>query len=225
MGIFILAGGVLSAQGDILPVPPLLEGPDKLLTIQEGELTLPFGTSETLGYNGDYLGPTIRVSRGEQAAFTIKNTLDEASTVHWHGLHVPAEFDGGPRQIIEAGESWSPEFLIDQAAATLWYHPHLMGKTAEHAYRGLAGLFIVEDDYSRSLPLPREYGVNDFPLILQDRRVDRQGEIRYRPSMPDIMHGYLGNIVLTNGAYQPALSLPDGTYRFRLLNGSNSSVL
>ena len=209
---------------DSLPIPPLLEGDNLEMEIREGKLTLPFGTSRTLGFNGDYLGPTIRVSEGDDVAFTINNTLSEDTTVHWHGLHVPAEYDGGPRQVIKAGEVWKPRITIDQPAATLWYHPHLMGKTAEHVYRGLAGMFIIDDDYSRSLSLPRDYGVNDIPLILQDRDVDRSGRFAYRPSMPDIMHGYLGNRLLINGAHEPELRLEKGTYRFRILNGSNSSV-
>ena len=37
---------------------------------------------------------------------------------------------------------------LRQEAATLWYHPHALGRTGEHVYRGLAGLFIIEDDLS-----------------------------------------------------------------------------
>ncbi len=195
------------------------------MRIQKGELELPFGTSDSLGYNGEYLGPTIRAEKGDLVSFRIANEIDEPTTVHWHGMHLPAEYDGGPHQVIPAGETWRPGFRIRQNAATLWYHPHLMGKTAEHVYRGLAGLFIIEDDYSRSLPIPREYGVNDIPLILQDRRVDRDGRIRYAPRGRDVMHGYLGNIMLVNGAYEPSLELPQGTYRFRILNGSNSTIM
>ena len=210
--------------GGPFPVPPLLEGENLTLSIQEGILSLPFGRSESLGFNGDYLGPTIRMSRGDPADIKVINTLKEDTTVHWHGMHIPAEFDGGPRQVIKAGGTWQPRFTIDQEAATLWYHPHLMGKTAEHVYRGLAGLFLIEDDYSRSLDIPREYGVNDIPVILQDRRIGRDGSFSYSPRMPDLMHGYLGNVLLVNGAHQPVLQIAGGTYRFRILNGSNSSI-
>ena len=207
-----------------LPIPPVITGGRIELNIQHGELKLPFGTSQTLGFNGSYLGPTIRVSAGELADISVNNRLDEDTTVHWHGLHVPAEFDGGPHQVIPAGGSWTPRIQIRQSAATLWYHPHLMGKTAEHVYRGLAGLFIIDDEYSESQDLPDEYGVNDIPLIIQDRRIGRDGSFEYRPARPDLMHGYTGNAVLVNGAYKPFLNLKQGTYRFRLLNGSNSSI-
>ncbi len=226
ISLLLLAGSFLWADSDStsLPVPPLINGSSVTLNIQNGSLQLPFGTSDTLGFNGNYLGPTIRFSRGDSANIQVNNGLNEDTTVHWHGLHVPAEYDGGPHQIVKAGESWNPEFRINQSAATLWYHPHLMGKTAEQVYRGLAGMFIIDDSYSDSLPIPRDYGVNDIPLILQDRRIDRSGKFSYQPSRPDVVHGYTGNIMLVNGAYQPVLDTYQGTYRFRILNGSNSSV-
>jgi blue copper oxidase len=227
--IIIAVLNALPAAGETdrmsLPIPVLLESGNPELIIQEGELELPFGTSPTLGYNGSYLGPTIRIRNGDAINIKVTNTLKEPTTTHWHGLHVPAEFDGGPHQIIAAEGQWNPSFTIDQPAATLWYHPHLMGKTAEHVYRGLAGLFIIDDEYSDSLELPDEYGVNDIPLIIQDRRIDRSGSFTYQPSMPDLMHGYLGNILLVNGAFQPGLHVSGGTYRFRILNGSNSSIM
>ena len=218
------AGTKDGAERSALPVPPLLEGEKLKLVMQEGFLTLPMGTSKTMGFNGDYLGPTIRVSNGDLVDIEVQNTLKEDSTVHWHGLHVPAEFDGGPHQIVEAGSTWNPKFAIDQKAATLWYHPHLLGKTAEHVYNGMAGLFYIEDDYSKSLPIPKEYGVDDFPLVIQDRRLDKNGQFAYNPGGRDIMAGYTGNIILVNGAYEPYLDLKKGTYRFRVINGSNSSI-
>ncbi|MBI9103981.1 MAG: multicopper oxidase domain-containing protein [Spirochaetales bacterium] len=219
-----LLSAEISVETQNLPIPPIIEGNKIELDIQKGVLELPFGTSETLGFNGNYLGPTIRISNGDNANLILNNNIDENTTVHWHGLHVPAQFDGGPHQIIQSGESWNPQFTIKQAAATLWYHPHLMGKTAEHVYRGLAGMFIIDDEYSKALNIPQDYGVNDIPLILQDRRVGRDGSFEYRPSRPDIMHGYTGDVVLVNGAYNPVLELNKGTYRFRILNGSNSSI-
>jgi FtsP/CotA-like multicopper oxidase with cupredoxin domain len=229
--LLLAAGGLLVAESGsetaagLLPIPPIIGGEQIRLRIQAGELELPMGSSRTLGFNGDYLGPTIRLRRGEVADIRLENSLAEDTTVHWHGLHVPAEFDGGPHQVIRAGSDWNPRFTISQPAATLWYHPHLMGKTAEHVYRGLAGLFIIDDEYSDSLNIPKEYGVDDIPLILQDRRFERDGSFRYAPFPPDIMHGYIGNAVLVNGAYEPLLKLDRGTYRFRLLNGSNSSIM
>lgn len=75
--------------------------------------------TDTFGYNGSFLGPTVRVRDGEEVKFKIKNDLDQVTTVHWHGLHVPARWDGGPHQIIMPGEVWKPNFTIKQQAATL----------------------------------------------------------------------------------------------------------
>ncbi len=215
-----------------LPVPPVLEAETAAdgtkvysMTAREGVREFfPGASTETAGYNGSYLGPTILVRRGDRVRFRIKNELEDATSVHWHGAHVPAEMDGGPHQGIETGAVWSPEFLIDQEAATLWYHPHLIPTTAEQVYRGLAGLFIIEDEHSDSLDIPSEYGTDDIPLIVQDRKFDRDGTFAYGPGMPEIMHGYQGNVVMVNGAIQPYLDADKPLIRLRLLNGSNSSI-
>ncbi len=181
--------------------------------------------TRTLGYNGGYLGPTIRLRRGESVEIAVENNLSETTTVHWHGAHVPAEADGGPHQRIAPGNTWTAAFTVDQEAATLWYHPHLLGTTAEQVYAGLAGFLIIDDKGSDSLPLPKSYGENDIPLVLQERRFARDGTFSYRPRMPDVMHGYFGNALLANGVIEPYFEVSDGVVRMRLLNGSNSSLL
>lgn len=225
------SGSALAAQSRNipLPIPPLLDAKinDGLLglTVQEGSRTFfPGLNTPTLGYNGDFLGPTLRVRNGERIRLQIQNNLKESTTVHWHGLHVPARWDGGPRQVIEAGAVWRPDFHIKQEAATLWYHPHALGRTGEHVYRGLAGLFIIEDDLSDKLPIPRDYGVDDIPLVFQDRRFYEDGRFAHVTSGHDIMHGVVGNHVLVNGVIEPGLAVPQGVVRFRMLNGSNSSI-
>jgi blue copper oxidase len=212
-----------------LPIPPLLQDlnpdPNKAefhLTAAPGITEILDGVeSETLGYNGNILGPVIKVREGEEVKVKMKNNLDEATTLHWHGLRVDAEDDGGPHSGIKPGETWEPEFTIEQPAATLWYHPHMMHSTAKQVYEGLAGLFIIEDEVSDSLEIPKDYGVNDFPLIIQDKRLDSSGNMQYDPGMNDIMMGLYGNAFLVNGAISPYLEAPKGMVRLRLLNGSN----
>jgi len=215
-----------------LPIPPLLENLDKsgqtarfALDIQQGEMHFfPGKSTASLGYNGNFLGPTIRVRNGQHFSMNARNTLGQKTTLHWHGLHVPAQWDGGPRQPIAAGSIWKPEFTIKQEAATLWYHPHAMGLTGEQVYNGLAGLFYIEDDFSDSLDIPKNYGVDDIPLVIQDRRFFSNGQFAYTQSMHDVMNGVIGNYMLVNGAIQPTLSVHAGQIRLRLLNGSNSSI-
>jgi FtsP/CotA-like multicopper oxidase with cupredoxin domain len=52
--------------------------------------------TRTWGFNGDYLGPTLRAERGERVLVNVVNGLEEPTTVHWHGMHLPARMDGGP---------------------------------------------------------------------------------------------------------------------------------
>lgn len=136
-----------------LAIPPLLEptvGADGRktfdLTLQAGRAELLAGTAtQTWGINGDYLGPTLRAERGDDIRVNVTNTLDEPTSLHWHGMYLPAASDGGPHQPVEAGGTWSPTWTVDQPAASLWYHPHLHGTTADHVYQGLAGMFILDD--------------------------------------------------------------------------------
>ena len=69
----------------------------------------------------------------------VTNSIGEETTVHWHGLHVAPENDGGPHTIIDPNTTWSPKFTVLDKAATYWYHPHAHGSTAKHMVEGLAG--------------------------------------------------------------------------------------
>lgn len=215
-----------------LPIPPLLEnldtsGATAAFSMEARKGVMHFVANKetaTMGYNGNFLGPTIRVRNGQHFRMNFKNSLDQTTTLHWHGLHVPAQWDGGPRQPVAAGKVWKPEVTINQEAATLWYHPHAMGRTGEQVYNGLAGLFYIEDEVSDDLNIPKTYGVDDIPLIIQDRRFFRNGQFAYSQNMHDVMNGVIGNHLLVNGTVQPSLSVPGGLLRLRLLNGSNSSI-
>src|SRR3546814_5674850 len=90
---------------------------------------LPGVRTATWGFNGSILGPTLRARRGESVAVHVENALTEPTTVHWHGMHVPARADGGPHQTVPAGGRWQPRWQVRQPAATLWYHPHPHGAT------------------------------------------------------------------------------------------------
>lgn len=191
------------------------------LTAQEGTSSfLPDVETPTWGYDGAYLGPTLRAERGERVAVEVTNSLDETTSVHWHGMHLPAEMDGGPHQEIEPGATWRPTWEIDQPAATLWYHPHPHGATEEHVYRGLAGMFILDDDASRAAELPHEYGVDDVPVIVQDKRIGDDGELELGDDGGE--PGTLGDVVTTNGTVGAYHEVTTERVRLRLLNGSTA---
>lgn len=206
---------------------PRLENGEKVfdLTAQPGETEFLDGQrTETLGFNGSYLGPTFRVHTGDKIRMNVTNTLSDSTTVHWHGMHLPAVMDGAVHQVIQPGESWQPYWTITNEAAPLWYHPHLMDKTGEQVYRGLAGMFIIDDNHSASLPLPKDYGVDDIPLIVQDREFDENGQFVYDRERTDVLGptGMLGDKILVNGTYAPYVDVPAKQIRLRVLNASNA---
>src|SRR6266542_2265072 len=150
---------------------------------------------------------------GAKVRINVTNTLPEATTLHWHGMHLPAKADGGPHQLIAPGATWSPTWTIDQPAATLWYHPHPHGQTEDHVSRGLSGLFLLDDPQSRALALPKRYGVDDIPVIIQDKRFRADG---------GLASAKLGGDILINGTYDPHLRVASQLVRFRLLNASTA---
>ena len=174
----------------------------------------------TWGVNGSFLGPTLRLRRGDTVEMNVANELPEATTLHWHGMHLPAAMDGGPHQMVEAGGSWRPTWIVDQPAATLWYHPHPHGETAEHVQRGVAGMIIVEDPEAEA-ELPAEYGVDDVPVIIQDRSFDGDNQFATDDKFLSNV-GILGDEVLVNGTHSPYFEATTERVRLRLLNGSNA---
>ena len=208
-----------------LPIPPLVEGSDGSpiqLSIREGEWAFNPGIkTSTLGFNQNYLGPTIRTRRNSELNLHYHNTLTEGVAVHGHGLHVPGDVDGGPQLEMPPGEVWQPTLSIVQEAATCWYHSHTHGKTGEQVYRGLAGMMIIDDDHADSLPLPRRYGVDDLPIIIQDRTFNAEGQLVYSLQDAD-EDGWYGDTVVINGAVNPIKEVPAGKVRLRLLNGANA---
>lgn len=69
---------------------------------------------------------------------------------------------------------------------------------------------------------PRNYGVDDLPIILQDRRLDRFGALVYAPAAPSLMLGMRGETLIVNGVFAPLAKVPRGMVRLRVLNGANA---
>lgn len=212
-----------------LAIPPLLE-PDAQGNIQ---LAIKQGTSQfvpgkkttTWGYNGDLLGPAISLKNGQSVNINIVNQLAEDTTVHWHGLEISGEQDGGPQAIIQPGATRKVNFTIDQSEATCWFHPHTHGKTGYQVAMGLAGLVLIKDENSEKHGLPSHWGVDDIPVILQDKRLKDDGQIDYQLDVMSAAVGWFGDLMLTNGAVYPKHVAPKGWIRLRLLNGCNARSL
>lgn len=173
-----------------------------------------------------YLGPVIRVRTGQRIKINYINNIPEPGTVHWHGLSVPEEIDGHPRDEVNGnGGSYTYEFTVTDRAGTCWYHPHTFGMMGLLVYRGLAGMLIVDDEESLADTLPQ--GEYDIPLIIQDRILASDGSLIYLdPDASDyeLLQGFLGDTIVVNGQAGFNLPVKRATYRFRLLNASNSRI-
>ncbi|MEU9276224.1 multicopper oxidase domain-containing protein [Streptomyces sp. NPDC048342] len=217
-----------------LNIPDLLEGTTTggtttfTLEARTGTAEVLSGvTSDTMGYNQSFLGPTMKWTSGDTVLLDITNSLGEDTTVHFHGAHVPAKTDGGPQVAFSDGETWSPTFTVKDDAKTLWYHPHALGTTAKQAVHGLAGMIIVEDDSTASSALPGTYGTDDIPLIFQSLATDSAGDIKYN------LTGYLSSglsfPLLLNGTNVDDTTLTFTATRtrtrFRVLNASPSDII
>jgi bilirubin oxidase len=208
-----ITASALYAQNPMI-VPPALDGGTYQLTLQTGTHEFyPGITSNTMGVNGSLLGPTLIMEAGENVDVTFDNQLGETTTIHWHGMHVSAENDGGPHTVIHPGTTWNPQFTILDKAATYWYHPHLHEKTNEHVLKGIAGFVIVQDSEEAALDLPRTYGVDDIPVALQTKAINPLGQIEIETEMD--------TSVLANGTTNAYLDLPAQIVRLRLLNGAS----
>ena len=172
---------------------------------------------------GSYLGPVIRVRRGQRLRVRFTNQLGEATTVHWHGMDVPEAADGHPRRAIGPAGEYVYEFEVTNRAGTYWYHPHPHMRTGAQVYQGLAGLLVVSDDEEAALSLPS--GSAELLCVVQDRRFDAGNQLIFDSgNMMEMMNGVLGDRVLVSGQVEPAIDVPAGWHRVRLLNGSNARV-
>src|SRR2546430_1077744 len=156
----------------------------------------------------------------EQAAALAGHTV-----VHLHGGLTPASYDGWAENLFAPGQSAEFHYPLDQRAALLWYHDHVMGVTKFDVYAGLAGLWIVRDERERELGLP-EGPPFELPLLIQDRNfdLDERGRLTGRlvhKTDPEVMEAF-APFTIVNGKVWPVLDVQPATYRFRLLNGSNA---
>lgn len=219
---------VFAADRPALPIPDLLtaDASNRIqLIVQAGQSNFAGKTATTWGYNGNLLGPAVKLNKGQSVTVDIHNQLTEETTLHWHGLEIPGEVDGGPQGIIPAGGKRSVTFTPDQRAATCWIHPHQHGKTGRQVAMGLAGLVLIEDEEIRKLLLPKQWGIDDVPVIMQDKQFSADGQINYQLDIMTAAVGWFGDTLLTNGAIFPQHAAPRGWLRLRLLNGCNARSL
>ncbi len=224
-----LIGRAVAAVGGMdLPIPDLWDlGADsapKLDAIAARTKFLQGQETVTVGYGQGYLGPVLRMKRGATARIDLGNKIKETISVHWHGMHIEGVQDGGPHSPVHPDAVLHAALDVDQPASTLWYHSHIHQRTGMHVYYGLAGMVLIDDPDAADSGLPKTYGEDDIPLVVQDRSFEAGGQMNYAPRGPSRMMGYRGNQILVNGAIQPRASVPKGMVRLRILNGSNARI-
>ena len=199
----------------------ILQG--KKTWVQQYSARLLQGPKETVTeIAGSYLGPIIRLKKGQKVRIHLHNELIQPTVTHWHGLHVPANMDGHPQYTIEPNETLVYEFEVLNRAGMNIYHPHPHELTAQQVYHGLAGAIIVNDEEEAALELPS--GEYEIPIVIQDRRFDADNQLVYAGHMRDRMMGFYGDRVLINGHADFQLDVASRAYRLRVLNGSTARI-
>ncbi|WP_037251370.1 multicopper oxidase family protein [Kibdelosporangium aridum] len=207
-----------------LPIPPVLSPVYSDRSTDYYELSvkpgvaeiLPGVPTEVITYNGSFPGPTIKAKRGRSVKVAVTNRLQTPSAVHLHGGIVPQDSDGHPLDVIQPGHSRIYHYPNDQRASTLWYHDHAHHLEAEQIYKGLCGLYLIEDPKAAPM-LPR--GQFDIPLMFRDVALDDHGQLLW--AMFDAQRR---STVLVNGVPQPVLRVRRRKYRLRLVNTSNERM-
>jgi len=203
----------LKAQYNNLWIPDTLSGTQFNLTIKDTFAQIVSSGQQTItgGINGKFWGPTLFFNKGDIVHMNVQNKLNDSTTIHWHGMHLPAVMDGGPHQVIPPNTIWQPYWTVTNNAATYWYHPHLHEMTEEQITKGIGGLIIVRDAVESALALPRKYGVDDIPLVLTDRDFNTSNQFSIVP---------YGDSMLTNMTLRAQTTVPAQVIRLRILNGA-----
>ena len=216
--LFILAFYSFStqAQYNTLTIPEALYGTTFNLNIKDATKQLRSGNLTVTGAlnNETFWGPTLIINKDDVVHMNVTNNLNESTTIHWHGMHLPAVMDGGPHQIIPAGTLWQPYWTVKNQASTLWYHPHLHESTQAQMTKGVGGFIIVKDPQEAALALPRTYGVDDIVLALTSRSYTTANQF----DTPPASNRVYGDYMLTNGTPNAQISLPKQYVRLRILN-------
>jgi len=169
-------------------------------------------------------------------------TPEVRTVTHVHGLHAESASDGLPEAWFtkdtdgdgepdETGDFYVKQvydYDNGQPGATLWYHDHALGITRLNVYAGLAGFYILRDDYERRLGLPS--GDYEVPILLQDRTFTDDGELFYPGEeiegvSPSVVPEFFGDTAVVNGKVWPKFEVEPRKYRFRVLNGCNSRFI
>lgn len=207
----------LSIPVDLNPDPDIVEI-ELESKLAELEL-LPGHRTPAWTYGGTIPGPLIRAKVGDRVIVHFKNSLPEATSIHWHGLRVSNDMDGVPgvtQDPVAADGEFRYEFIV-RDAGTYWYHPHI--NSAAQVGWGMYGPFVVEDPND-----PAEFG-DDLVLVMSDISLDDDGSFHPVDSGGKFgdLFGREGTVLLVNGKLMPTLKVRTGKQqRWRVINAARS---
>ncbi|MFC5743730.1 multicopper oxidase family protein [Dyella tabacisoli] len=166
--------------------------------------------------------PVLRAVHGETIDVTLDNRLQEATTIHWHGLSLDEASDGSGLHPVAVGTGARYRFRIRNRAGLYWYHAHPHSRTGMQVQHGLAGVLLVDDEEELALreSLGLRWGERDIPLMIADKQIDQNNAIAYKLDADD----WIGNRVLVNWTPEPYLDVVPGWYRFRMANVANARM-
>ncbi|KAF2727988.1 Cupredoxin [Polyplosphaeria fusca] len=172
-----------------------------------------------VGYDGISPGPTIVIPRGTESVVRFVNNATKENSVHLHGSPSRAPFDGWAEDVTLPGQYKDYYYPNYESARLLWYHDHAVHITAENAYFGQAGAYIITDPAEDALGLPSGYGQFDIPLILTSKFYNQDGTLR---STAGEDQNFWGDTIHVNGQPWPFFNVQPRKYRFRFLNSAVS---
>src|SRR5215213_7527904 len=236
------------ALGFPFPAPIIYQVTQKLAQVKVSN-QLPL--QDLWSFDGSVPGPTYVAKYGTPMLVRNVNQLPLSNggfgmnsvSTHLHNGHTPSESDGFPVDFFSVGQYYDqyyPNALagfnsthkptggdINEALSTLWYHDHRIDFTAQNVYKGLAGFYLLFNQYDTGdettgfrLPSFPKY---DIPMMFGDRVFDCATGIMAFDAFN--LDGILGDKFLVNGVIQPVLHVAPRRYRFRWLNSGPSRFL
>ena len=173
-------------------------------------------------YNKQSPGPVIEAKENDIIRVEFVNNLDEASTIHWHGIKNINNMDGVPyltQDPVQPGETYIYEFPVNNAG-TFWYHAHF--ETWKQISKGLYGPLIVKNHLDKQFD-------NDIIILADDWRLNKNYQLDKKSlgSLHDWSHaGRIGNWLTINGKKFPEYSVNKNGYaRLRFINASNARII
>ncbi|KAK3695700.1 Cupredoxin [Podospora appendiculata] len=177
------------------------------------------GNATLVGYDGISPGPTFLMERGREAVVRFINNATMDNSVHLHGSYSRAPWDGWAEDVTTSGQFKDYFYPNGQAGRFLWYHDHAIDHTAENAYFGQAGGYILHDPAKDSLGLPSGYGQFDIPMILSSKQYNNDGTL-FSPAQETT--SLYGDVIHVNGQPWPFFNVQPRKYRLRFLNAAIS---